>query len=393
VRYRVRGLKSGAVLELELQARDELDATGQAESRGVAVLSVQQRGMAWLPARRDRFPLRLFSQELLSLLESGIGLVESLLTLAEKETRPAVRAALDQLTTRLREGLALSQAMQENPAAFPTLYVAAVKASERTGDLPEALRRYVAYQSQIDLLRSKIVSAALYPAMLVGVGGLVTLFLIGYVVPRFSQIYEDMGNQLPWLSTVLLACGRFMEQHALAVAAGMAAAAIMGARWIARGEAALMLGRWLPRIPAVGERYRLYQLARFYRTLGMLLNGGIAIVPALSMVEGLVEPVLRRSLERAARLVREGQPLSQAVDSCGLATPVALRMLRVGEHSGRMGEMMERIAAFYDEEMARWVDWFTRLFEPLLMLVIGLIIGGVVLLLYLPIFELAGSIQ
>jgi general secretion pathway protein F len=146
-------------------------------------------------------------------------------------------------------------------------------------------------------------------------------------------------------------------------------------------------------VPALGERMRVYQLSRFYRTLGMLLRGGIAIVPAIGMVAGLLETSLRARLDRAAQMVREGLPLSQAMETAGLSTPVALRMLRVGERSGRMGEMMERVAAFHDEEMARWVDWFTRIFEPLLMAFIGVVIGLIVLLLYLPIFELAGTIQ
>ena len=151
--------------------------------------------------------------------------------------------------------------------------------------------------------------------------------------------------------------------------------------------------RALWRIPAVGERIRVYQLARFYRTLGMLLRGGIPIVTALEMVSGLLENALRGQLALASDCIREGQPISYAMETYGLTTPVALRLLRVGEHTGGMGEMTERIANFYDEEMARWVDWFTRLFEPLLMAFIGLVIGFIVILMYFPIFELAGSIQ
>jgi general secretion pathway protein F len=125
----------------------------------------------------------------------------------------------------------------------------------------------------------------------------------------------------------------------------------------------------------------------------MLLRGGMSAVPALNMIGGLLAPSLQVRLASAISQIREGQPLSKAMEDNGLTSPVALRMLRVGERSGRMGEMMERIASFYDEDMTRWAEWFTRMFEPLLMALIGLIIGGIVLLLYLPIFELAGSIQ
>ena len=144
---------------------------------------------------------------------------------------------------------------------------------------------------------------------------------------------------------------------------------------------------------AIGARLHLYQLARFYRSLGMLLRGGIPVVTALNMVSGLLQLSLRERLVLASANIREGLPISESMASNGLTTPVALRMLRVGERSGKMGEMMERIASFYEDEMARWVERFTKLFEPLLMVFIGLLIGAVVVLMYLPIFELAGSIQ
>jgi general secretion pathway protein F len=155
--------------------------------------------------------------------------------------------------------------------------------------------------------------------------------------------------------------------------------------------------RWiydqLTRIPAIGERLRMYQLARFYRTVGMLLRGGLAIMPALNMTADLLQGPLRSRLAESANKIREGTPISAAMEEYGLTTPVSLRMLRVGEHTGRMGDMMERIAHFYDDEIARWVEWFVRLFEPLLMAFIGLAIGAIVVMMYFPIFELAGSIQ
>jgi general secretion pathway protein F len=147
------------------------------------------------------------------------------------------------------------------------------------------------------------------------------------------------------------------------------------------------------RIPALGQRLRIFQLARFYRTLGMLLKGGTPIIASLGSVTGLLDTALQLKMQQASAAIQEGQPISMAMDQAGLTTPVALRMLRVGERSGKIGDMMERIAAFYDEELSRWIDWFTRLFEPILMLFIGLVIGVVVLLLYMPIFELAGNIQ
>ena len=383
-----------AVVALQLEAADEADAKAQAAGQGYAVLAI--RAKAGLRARfggRSRFPLMLFSVELLALIDAGLTLSDAVETLAEKEDRADNAKILKQIVTQLYEGRTLSAALQSMPAAFPPLYVATVRASEKTGGLSEALSRYVAYQAQLDTVRKKIVSASIYPVLLMGVGLLVTLFLMGYVVPRFSRIYEGIGTQLPFLSKLLLQWGQLLQSHSATVLIGFACAAALLAHAATRplARAWAMQRAW--QLPAVGARMRIYQLARFYRTLGMLLRGGIPISQALHMVIDLLHPALRVQLRLAAASISEGRSVSYAMEAHRLTTPVAVRMLRVGERSGRMGEMMERAASFYDEEMARWVDWFTRLFEPLLMAVIGVVIGLIVVLMYLPIFELAGSLQ
>lgn len=396
MRYRVKAMKSGeGVVSLELDARDAADAQTQAVGKGYAVLSVQGGGGLVLPGlgRRARFPLLLFTQELLALLRSGISLVEAIETLAEKESKAETRGVLQRLLSALYEGKPFSASLQLAPQAFPELYVATVRASERTGDLPESLERYVAYQSQLDVVRKKLVSASIYPAILIAVGGIVTMFLLGYVVPRFSHVYEDMGEDIPFVSRLLMQWGKLIESNGPMVGLGLVVAAGVLGWWLAQPGTRAGLFRLVRAIPAMGERVRVYQLTRFYRTLGMLLAGGISIVPALSMVAGLLDSELRVRLENASRMIREGQSISVAMETCALTTPVSLRLLRVGERSGQMGEMMERIAAFHDEELARWVDTFTKTFEPLLMAFIGIVIGGIVVLMYLPIFELAGSIQ
>jgi general secretion pathway protein F len=382
------------VVALTLDAADESDARAQAAALGYNVLAVRAR-RAWLKwsARRARFPLILFSQELLALLEAGLNVVDAVETLAEKETRAEARKTLRQIIADLYEGRTLSSALQRFPEDFPPLYVATVRASERTGDLGEAMRRYIAYQTQIDLVRKKVVSASIYPLLLVGAGGLVTVFLMVYVVPRFSRVYEDIGTHLPWMSRLLLEWGKLLQAHGAAVLVVLTGALGALAYLAGRPATRSWVQRRLWRVPAFGERMRIYQLARFYRTLGMLLSGGIPIVQAMSMVADLLPPALRGALEAAADKIREGRTISFSLESHRLATPVASRMLRVGEHTGRMGEMMERIAAFHDDEMSRWVEWFTRLFEPLLMACIGVLIGLIVVLMYMPIFELAGSLQ
>ncbi|MEQ1663706.1 MAG: type II secretion system F family protein [Thiobacillus sp.] len=394
MRYRVKALRPGVgVTALTLEALDEAEVTSRMQREGAQVLSIVAERGGWFTAKRSRFPLLLFTQELIALLDAGLTLTEALETLAEKEHRPESRQLIERLLTTMREGRPFSAALGAQAETFPALYAATVRAAESTGDLSPALTRYVAYQNQIDTIKKKVLSASIYPILLIGVGTLVIGFLLGYVVPRFATVYADAGQDLPWMSRALLGWGEAVQAHGIWIGLGalLAIIALITALTQPTTRAALTRLAW--RTPAIGEHLRTFELARFYRSLGMLLSGGIPIVSALDMVSGLLSAHLRGGASITIDALRRGESISSAFARGELTTPVAARLLRVGEKSGRMGEMMDRIAIFHDEEMARWVDWFTRLFEPLLMVFIGLTIGLIVVLLYMPIFELAGSIQ
>jgi general secretion pathway protein F len=225
------------------------------------------------------------------------------------------------------------------------------------------------------------------------VGVLVVVFLMVFVVPSFSHIYEDMGGDLPLMSRLLMRWGQFLDAHSRTLLVG-ALAVFAGLFFLVMQPASKI---WIKKkmwdLPAIGKRLYLYQMARFFRSLGMLLQGGMPILVALKMVSGLLQESMREQLRLASLSVQEGLSISQAMEKYGLVTPLALRLLRVGERTGQMGEMMERIAAFYEEETVRWIERFVKLFEPLLMLFVGLLVGIIVVLMYFPIFELAGSIK
>ncbi len=392
MRFRITTLDGGQGVAIhEMDALDEADAHRQALARGLRVLAIQAARLKG--SRRARLSLVSFSNELVALLEAGLSLVEGIDALTEKERDESVRHLLEGLRRRLYEGQSLSVALGEFPSTFPTLYVATVRASERTGAIAEALRRFVAYQQQIDLLKKRLINASIYPAVLLAAGSLVVLFLVAYVVPRFSGIYEDIGGELPFASKMLMEWGRLLDAHGLAVLAGFIACLALAGYGVLRPGFRAAVGRLSARMPIVGHQIELYQLARLYRTVGMLLRGGLPVVTAFEMTRGLLAAAARPQLAAATRAVREGRSLTDALAAQGLTTPVAERMLRVGERSGNMGEMMERIAAFYDEELSRFVDVATRLIEPAMMTVIGLVIGLIVVLMYFPIFELAGSIR
>lgn len=393
-RLQVRS-QDGGLRSVELNATDMPDALALAAARGWQVLAVE--APAATPAGRSagtvRFPLMLFSQELLTLLRAGLNLTEALSTLLAKERQPAVRQVLQAVVRELSEGRNFSDVLARRPEVFPEVYVATVRASERTGDLPAALARFISYETQFEALRKRLVSVAIYPAMLLLVGAFVALFLLGYVVPRFSAAYEASGRELPWASALLLELGRAIHDHyplVLSALVLMAAGAVWGLGSPVRRRRLLDAALGLPWI---AEKAAQFRLARFYRAVGLLLAAGIPLPRAMGMVGGLLSPSQRRALLAARQAVEQGLPLSAALVGQGLAGPVAESLIKVGERSGQMAEMLERTAGFQDDDFARWMEWASRLLEPLLMAVIGIVIGAVVVLMYMPIFDLAGSLQ
>lgn len=394
MQFSIQALHRLQSVSLQIDAMDIADARRQAESQGYAVIGIRAARGQWMRrGGRNTFALLHFNQSLLILLRAGLSIVEAISTLAERETRGDARRVLEDLRERLGMGLPLSAALERHPAVFPALYVAGVRANERSGGLIEAIERFILYRAQADLLRKRVVGASVYPALILGVGVLVIGFLLLFVIPRFSQVFEDLGDRIPYMSRLLLKWGQFVHAHGLAVLAAMVAfvAGIVAALRTRRVRAAL--ARHVLRLPRIGEYVRTYQLARFYRALGLLQQAGIPILVALDMVVGLLPLSLHAGLSGARRDIGEGRTISDAFEANGLTTVVAVRLLRVAERTGQMGEMLERTAIFHEDDIAEAIDWFIRLFEPLLMIGIGLIIGVIVLLMYAPIFELAGSLQ
>lgn len=392
MRFRVRAIGTDrAIAELQLEAADAECARRAATGRGLRVLTVEADKS--IVTRRRPFPLMLFCQELLALLQAGIPLAEAIDTLGEKESRPAVRQVIEALSRDLREGRMLSSALEAQAGVFPDLFVALVRAAERTSDLDQALARFIGYREQLDALRGRLVGAAIYPVLLLGVGGLVVLFLLAYVVPRFAKVFEDIGKDIPWSSRILLDAGAWIGNHG-ELALGSVVLIVGGGVVLLRQPLLWQaLGRAIWRLPAVGQQLKVFQLARFYRTLGMLLRGGIPAVTSLGMAAELLSATLRPALEVSIAQIREGRGLSDTLSSHGLTTPVAMRMLATGERAGNLGEMLERTAAFHEQEIARMAEWLTKLIGPVLMLFIGGIIGVIVVLMYMPIFQLSETLQ
>ena len=391
MRYTVRALGNSGVVTVAVDAANDEAARHKVAARDLHPLSVKTVRLSW--RKHSAFPLTLFSQELLALLEAGLTITEAIEALCDKESRGEAREVLDRLLAALREGKRFSLALEQQPEHFPVLYIGLMRAAERTSNLPESLGRYLEYRGRLDGVHSRVVSALIYPAILGVVGLVVTAFLLGYVVPRFAGVYQGTGRELPWLSQQLMAWGNFAAHHTQGIilgAIGLILAAVAGLRtWMATGGPQ----RLLRRLPGIASTVATFELSRLYLSLGTLLEGGLPILQALRLSEGLLSADTLARYREATAAIGRGESLSQAFAAAGLATPVALRLLRVGERGGRLGEMLGRAARFHDGEIARRIDVFARSFEPVLMAAIGLVVGTIVVLLYLPIFDLAGSLR
>lgn len=386
--YTVTILQGGKRVNQTVLAASPDDASVRIIAAGGIVLQVQEH-----PARKEkRFPLNLFLQELIALLEAGLVVVEAVEALRESSRDGGTSLVLDTLVKKLYEGAQLSQAMMALPALFPPLLINTVASSEQTGHLPEALKRFQFYESRMEILRKRIKSTLLYPTIVIAAGGIILFFLLGFIIPRFSVVFDGMKN--PSASAqLILWWGRLTQTHGSLLLAGCAAAVagiVMAVRSPRLRQRALGL---LLRIPALRQQHQLSVLVRFYRTLGLLLQGGLPAPDALMLSREIMPATHRQQVEQVIRDVAAGESLSRMLEAQQMTTPVASRLLQVGERSGELPAMCERIAAFYDESLERAIETFSKIFEPILMMVVGGIVGLVVFLLYMPIFELAGGLQ
>lgn len=375
---------------LDIEADSAEAASLRAGQSGGRVLRVESQRESTL-AVRVRYSQSVFLQEALTLLKAGLNIVEVLEVLHKKEGNPGFQAVLWQILTRLREGATFSSALSEHTMFSPVL-VAGVAASETAGGLARTLERYLEYDARLDLIKRKVSASAIYPLLLLLVGGGVILFLLGYVVPRFAAILDGSERNIGWGTSLLLSFGQSINAYPWLLALALAAV-VLGIVWlVASPEGRRLLMRAAMRIPVLANILTMLNLSRFYRTLALLLDSGIPLLSALGMVRGILDPLRARELSVAMERVRTGLPLSESLAGSSMAPPIADSLLRVGERSGALADMSDKLAGFLDVELDRKVETFSRLFEPILMTVIGIVVGVIVVLMYTPIFDLVGSV-
>jgi general secretion pathway protein F len=391
----VRGAEAPCWLTVEAASVERARAAAQAE--GWAVLSAHPAGSDLslrLPLRRrSSFDHRIFCSQLSVLLRAGLGVVEAIRALRDNARPSAGQEELAALLGELEKGRTLGTALAAQTSTFPKLLASMVQSAERTSGLPDALERYGRYATQMDALKATVRSATVYPFFLLALGTAVIAFLLLYVVPRFAGVYESVRGELPWAATALLAWGRIARDHGALL---LAAATVVGvAMAFAVGSAATraQLVEAVTRIPSIGRLAREIALARLYRTLAVLLGAGLSLRAALNSSSGLFDGTTDRALGQAVALISEGQSPSEALDKVGLTTPLTRSLIASGEGGGQLARMLDEAAHFLELETSRSLERAMKIIEPALMAGIGVAVGVIVVLMYLPIFELAGSLR
>ena len=387
---------------LNLPAASESDASTTAQAQGFRVLSVKAvassgtQGTAsqkrWL-AGRSQFDPGLFAQELSALLEAGLSVMESLQTLGSREPAAMREQMYKPMQRTLEEGQSLSVAMSRIKDRFPHLLIASVKASEYTGDMTASLRRYSLTHKRMQGLREKVVSASIYPALLTAVGVVVLVFLLGVVVPKFAGLMDSSSQQIPAASRFLMRWGTLVNHHFTTIVLTLATLAASGLFALSRASVRDWIGAHANRLPLAGGYVRLYRQTQFWQTSAMLIEGGVPAPQAFGMSINLLGADDAQRLQKTLSGINSGHELAEAFNAAGLVDSVSYRMLKVAQKTGQLGRVLGQLSGFQNDVLERGIDRLTRLLEPMLMIVIGLAIGGIVVLMYLPIFDLASSIQ
>jgi len=401
VEFRCRvATPGGQITEATYVAENEASLRLDLEEKGLFLLSVQGGGSLRLGRlslgfpRRRRVPTReflIFNQELATLLRAGLPLVQSLDILRKRVPNPMFRAALDDIHERVRSGSALSEAF-EAQGLFPGVYIASLTAGEKSGSLEQVVRRYVQHVKVLARVRSQVVSALIYPAVLVALSAVVVGLVVFRLVPEFAKFYAQYGPgaELPLSTRIVVALSTRLVGSAgllLLVIVGAVGAGVIALR--APGQRRRLHGAIL-RLPYFGSLARKFATAQVSRTLATLLAGGIPLVNALEIsARSTGNLAVGESLFDAARQVREGGSLADALGRGQMFPHVAVEMVEVGESTGALAEMLTSVADFYDEENETSLTRFSNLVQPLLLILMGIVIAGLLLSLYMPLFQLS----
>jgi type IV pilus assembly protein PilC len=393
----------GTTLEGHAEGEDEQAVRADLERQGFLVFRLRPVGGwpalmgSWLGGRKRGLPLQeflVFNQELVALVKAGLPILRIFDLLIERARRPAFQAVLRAVRQDIRGGTAMSEALARHPLFFPELYIASLKAGEQAGNLPEVLQRYIAYLKLIMGLRQKMTKALAYPAFLVIVGVAVVGFLLTYVLPTFSAIYGEAGTNVPESTRALITLVEAIQSHMVSIGVVFTALVVAFRWWIRTDAGRALWDRTTLTLPLLGDVLVKHQTIQFSRTLATVLAGGTPLVSALQTVRGaLTNRYLAAGLATATERVREGTTLSAALEGVKVFPRMALEMIAVGEETGSLDAMLRDVAELYEGDLDQRLSQLTTWIEPVLLLIMGLVVGAIVVIMYLPVFEMAGTVR
>ena len=395
------GTPAGEIIEGVYVADSEDRLRREFEEKGLYVLRIHRSGRLALGSlalpTRTRIPTRefvVFNQELATLLKAGMPLVQSLDILRRRVDHPVFKSVLDDVHDRVRAGSALSEAFEAHGALFPGVYTASLLAGEKSGNLEQVIRRYVAYVKVVEGVRRKTISALVYPAVLLGLSLVVVAILVLRVVPQFSGYYEQFGKELPLSTRMIVAVSNYATAYFGLLVLLVVTTAVGIWLWLKRPGQREKFDRSVLSVPMLGSIARKFATSQASRTLATLLGGGIPLVNAIDVAaRSIRNRYMARELRIAAQQVREGRALSAAMTDSGAFPDVALKMVEVGEQTGALQEMLNSLSDFYDEEIETSLGRFVTLVEPTLLIIMGVVIASLLLALYMPLFNLSSALQ
>lgn len=398
------GTPEGRVVRETRAAANESVLRAELERQGLRIFTIERRvGLASVADFVGRFrrqrkisykTLLVFNQELAALLKAGLPLLQALNLMLERLKEPNFREILLQVRDRVKSGEELSDAFGSFGATFPPLYSATLKAGERTGELEQVLRRFIRYLKLVIDARKRVVSALVYPSVLIGLSIAMLFVMAIFVMPRFTVFYDSMDMQLPLLTRITLGISLFLRDNILFILAGIAGVVVAARRWAATPSGAETLDRWRLRIPFLGPVLHLFSLAEYCRSLSTLLAGGMPLVPSMEISGRAVSNLhVRGKIAPTVQQVREGRALHEALESTGVVTDLAIDMVKVGEATGSLDVMLNNIADFFDEEVEVRMQRILALVEPLMLVIMGCLVAALLVSVYMPMFNAMGGIS
>lgn len=399
--FRVKaGWPDGSVAEQSVMAADIGSARLEVERRGGHVFEVSRRGFSLGRSKKaskgkvKMSDFLIFNQELIALLKAGLPIVRCFELLLERQKNPVLRRVLGDVRQRVNSGASISEAFAEEGELFPRLYWTSLKAGEKSGEIEAVLRRYLKYQKTVLALTRKVVSTLVYPVILIALSAGLIAILMTYVIPRFSEFFADFEADLPLLTVIVLGVAEFMKANFVFIAAGLGAGGFLASRWFKTASGRQWFDAAVLKIPIVGGIFRRFAITQFTRSLGTLLGGGTPLVPALENAsEAIGNRWISRKVGEVIPKVREGGELWRALEGTAMFTDLTIEMIKVGESSGALEEMLTSVSEFYDEEIDVLLARVISFVEPAILVLMGGVIVTILLSVYLPMFRLMSAIK